>query len=903
MSVGSVGCIQKGAAVLEELGVSVSQGLGSKTPYVALSSLTEAQSLVTVGNEGSFELVGECSVAGGEVMVMEPALPGATTFCLADGTFSLDLDLSSLSDGEHVFRIRHYSLERAQLTDIFSLPITKITSAPSTPFPTQQRAGVNPNLGQDTVEIEWTSGLDSAQRPLENYEVSVWLNGQQVSAWASVGDQTSAQISIPSGVSASDPIFLIKIRGQDEVGQYTAEQFVEVALDFHPPTLSGSVSSSSITLYSNVESPSFSTASLTCSDGTDPASSGVAGYQYQIVQVSEAGADVSTVKDWAAVTLSGSAWVFSQLSLSWGSRYRVGLRCRDQAGNLSSVVSSPVWRAIQLNPTLSWGTIPSSAPVDSDISLQVHLQDGHGTSYAVGSPLVTVDVYTDASCSTPATGTSQNRNSTSSQASAQFPNFRYGTAESIYLKASSTGWVSTSCSSMIQVRPPGPTLISSAEFTAPAGFCDQGSISDECVVNSGKWLPTTPVIVNSLVMNSGAQIQSSTQYGAPITIRANSMDIRSGARIDNPKSPLVLDIVTQLTINGVIKTEGFWGWELWEAHGGDVTIYASTISGAGLINANGGGGKLGNGTSPGHGGPGGNGGDISVYAIKQSFTATLTASGGPGGSKKSTCKTCYAGSTGASGIISVFDGVSLTVTPGSQVKLSTDLAAQLLNVNIQSTGTLTVPAGVSLSLNQLNVAAGATLHAQDAIQAQQIAIAGGAIQSTHELRSLGNLTITGAATISVSSLRAVSASISAVWTANGPVSLIADQVSVLVAGVIQSPGQSISILGDQSIALSGQIRSTGAVGQNGGHVTLEGNSVSGSGSVIASGGAGRNGDASQPSGGNGGNGGNILVRGPNSIPLANFISAGGAGGAAQCCQVDWVNGAPGSSGSVSVVAR
>jgi uncharacterized delta-60 repeat protein len=123
------------------------------------------------------------------------------------------------------------------------------------------------------------------------------------------------------------------------------------------------------------------------------------------------------------------------------------------AGSLSSCsdqvsVSQPATSATKLSLNFT----PTSAYVQMQFNLLVNVTDNAGNIIVASNSPISLAAYTDASCSTAATGTLSSSTGISAyQGQALFNSLAYSAPETIYIKASSTG-LTPICSSGIQIK-------------------------------------------------------------------------------------------------------------------------------------------------------------------------------------------------------------------------------------------------------------------------------------------------------------------------------------------------------------------------------------------------------------------------------------------------------------------
>jgi len=458
------GCLSQSAAELEQLGITLA-------PYLVMDQSTGSAQVITSVNSQAFVLAGDCGEAGGSVVILHTSLGQvASTSCSGEKTWSVSLDLSTAPDGIYEFSIRHTRLDGQRYTEVKTPAYYKVTAPPSAPSIERSSTGVNPSLSGGTFTVQWEGSTDSAGQPLVSYEVKVVSpDGQtEYQPWTSVGEDTEATLAIPQSGGSYVGNFVVKIKGVDQAQQSTAEQPISVSLDQTAPTNSTSISASPSQMNSLNQSPSLSWNPSLVTDTV-----GVDRLEYRVVLQSN---PATVIKGWTTMTATTSSVVITGLSLTAGTDYLFFLRGVDLAGNASSETSG-AWRAIQITPTLILSSIPSSATVGSSMSVTVSLQDGNGNAITSPDVSVSLELFTDASCSNSASGSLSGSSVTSSSGVASFSSFSTTSVGTYYVKASAPGYA-VACST--------GTLVVSA-FTCPSGYIrvpgnSSLSVSDFCVM-------------------------------------------------------------------------------------------------------------------------------------------------------------------------------------------------------------------------------------------------------------------------------------------------------------------------------------------------------------------------------------------------------------------------------------
>ena len=359
------GCISRPSATLEALGVDL-------TPFAQVEtsdgSSGDSGFFVTAQNQQAFELSGSCSEPGGRIELVRPESLRTETLCSEDETWSLTLNLSSLSDGNYRFELIHFLRNERRQVAFQSERYFKITSAPPAMSGVPPRDGVQSS--GNSVVLVWAPGVDSAGNPLVSYEYAI---GNQSGVpdgdgWTSTGSSTQATVEIPDGASQ---VVYVYIRGVDSIGQSTAPELTEVHVDDAAPDLSGvTLGIASPTSNSLTQSPMVSWSSIAMSAADGGSGSGVEKVQYQIT--GQSGSPL--VRGWTDLggpTVSQVTPV--GLVLQAGESYRFELRAIDFAGN----VASPIDVSWSVDAILGGGGSSSSGSSGST--------SGGGTSTSTGS--------------------------------------------------------------------------------------------------------------------------------------------------------------------------------------------------------------------------------------------------------------------------------------------------------------------------------------------------------------------------------------------------------------------------------------------------------------------------------------------------------------------------------------
>jgi len=268
--------------------------------------------------------------------LLEPASLATSTTCEEDEAWSLQLNLSSLPDGEYSFKLRHTRRNGNRQTDLETGRYFKITQTPPALAGVPTREGITVSSGAQFVLI-WLPGVDSSGQSLTGYEYVVNTTPAVPvnPAWVSTGSNTFATINVPSGIQASGDTFYVLIRGIDVLGQPTEEESVNVSLDLSPPNLSSvSLSATPSTTSSLSIGPTISWNATTVALSDGGQGSGVEKLQYRITSAG------ITIRDWTELSASLSQVQPEGLVLSDGTTYQFDLRAIDFAANASSPIST-----------------------------------------------------------------------------------------------------------------------------------------------------------------------------------------------------------------------------------------------------------------------------------------------------------------------------------------------------------------------------------------------------------------------------------------------------------------------------------------------------------------------------------------------------------------------------------
>ena len=639
----------------------------------------------------------------------------------------------------------------------------------------------------------------------------------------------------------------------------------------------------------------------------------------------------------SGAVLQGSASIHQSRAIFSGLALQGGLGIVYLKASLAGATSA-CSGAIQLTGRLAFTAQPSQAGRGSVFpsGVRVALQDGVGGSLSAQSASVSLTAHSgsDSNCSgAPVAGTLTSSSATASQGVAEFSTLAFDTSGEIRLKATAPGY-SEACSS--------PILVAES-FIAPASFCDEGTPGTTCIIRSAKTISSNAAMeirVNRLQINSGGSIVGFTDRTNKtcLVIQAtDGVDVLSGGSITVSgkgftTAPLIsrnswapqewgagayggagggcVQIVTPgtLALAGSIQAAGGGS-----SQGGSVWIDAVELKGAGSITAAGGAGARGSSSTNsatacnnGRGNPGGNGGAVKIDAVTTGYSGAVTVAGGAGGAAGThgfRCSSPAHSGTAASGTPGTyirFNKVDLLVPSGATIVMTDSIKSILQTVRVQTEGKLITRVGESLNLTSLVTEASSTFENHGSVTVAGATLSGGRIDNR-----FGEITVTGDALVTAATEflgeLGVNGSLSVDSTLQGirmdpvvPLTVTAGSITVAAGAAISTDGSSNAI--PLNLEVAGNLHVLGRVSANGqsgaggsaASVTIDLGSLTGNGTISATGGDGRRGnegarsstDCSNGPGSPGGAGGAIVVSGNLSGYTGTYVYSGGLGGLA-----------------------
>lgn len=283
---------------------STASSNSSSNSVISITSPTNGSYINSSTNSGAFTVSGNCTVTSQQVSIYIDGNVATITGGICNGsTFTSTISTTGMSEGAHSFVAKITNLQ-GNVDSSTAVSVTKDTSAP-TGFSMALNSPLSSLSNQMYPVIEVTSiSL--------NDTVQIFIDSLCNSSISSSGISSGNSIRITTDRLTTDGSYSFYAKVTDQAGNATCGASpLSYTLDITPPTVSG--------LSNDATKTKSKTWSWGCSEGS-------ATYQYEI----------DTTSNTTPTAAYGSSTSASQSS--GDGTYYIHVRCKDAAGNASSIV-------------------------------------------------------------------------------------------------------------------------------------------------------------------------------------------------------------------------------------------------------------------------------------------------------------------------------------------------------------------------------------------------------------------------------------------------------------------------------------------------------------------------------------------------------------------------------------